>query len=161
MLSAPRYLTGNFRKLGKHGHRATGRFLLWYLEAGRRQEIAERWGRGGAHEERVGLVIPGNTSLLFFWVTNWPQKICQPCVTIFIWEGFASKLYPLESLTTLFYSFWFLPSMVPRARVAVGIMLPLVFTSSNLAMRVASLLAGRFCFLCRSTRTFSPTCLQY
>lgn len=50
--------------------------------------------------------------------------------------------------------------MVPRARVAVGIMLPLVFTSSNLAMRVASLLAGRFCFLCRSTRTFSPTCLQ-
>ena len=52
------------------------------------------------------------------------------------------------------------PSIVPMARVAVGIMLPLLFTSSNLAIRLASLFAGRFCFRWRSIRTFSPTCLQ-
>ena len=49
---------------------------------------------------------------------------------------------------------------MPVARVAVGIILPLVFISSNLDMRVASLLDGRFCFRWRSILTFSPTCLE-
>ena len=53
-----------------------------------------------------------------------------------------------------------LPSKVPVARVAVGIILPLVFISSNLDMRVASLLDGRFCLRWRSILTFSPTCLE-
>ena len=89
--------------------------------------------------------------MTFFWDTLY-----------ILMGGFSRDYSPLRfDNSVLVLLLWFLPSMVPRARVAVGIMLPLVFTSSNLAMRVASLLAGRFCFLCRSTRTFSPTCLQY
>ena len=78
-----------------------------------------------------------------------------------------SKVIYNPSLVII-YSTWerlqdpalFLPSIVPTARVAVGIILPLVFISSNLAIRVASLLEGRFCFRWRSILTFSPTCLE-
>ena len=45
MLSAPRYLTGNFRKLGKHGHRALPVVILGSrAETGDRGEVMV--GRG-------------------------------------------------------------------------------------------------------------------
>ena len=48
MLSAPRYLTGNFRKLGKHGHRALPVVILGSRGGDRRS----RRGEGGAGHTR-------------------------------------------------------------------------------------------------------------
>ena len=72
----------------------------------------------------------------------------------------ASLIIIYSARETLWDTARFLPSIVPTARVAVGIILPLVFISSNLAISVASLLEGRFCFRWRSILTFSPTCLE-
>ena len=84
-----------------------------------------------------------------------------------IFQDLYNKVIYNPSLIII-YSTWetlcdtvlFLPSIVPTASVAVGIILPLVFISSNLPIRVASLLEGRFCFRWRSILTFSPTCLE-
>ena len=58
MLSAPRYLTGNFRKLGKHGHRALPVVILGSRGGDRRS----RRGEGGAGRGTRGESGPRYTS---------------------------------------------------------------------------------------------------
>ena len=89
-----------------------------------------------------------------------PAEIFQDLYNKVIYNPSLIIIYSTWGEETLRDTALFLPPIVPTARVAVGIILPLVFISSNFPIRVASLLEGRFCFRWRSILTFSPTCLE-